>query len=88
MMPHDLTDEQLDELAALVTLFDVELSEELEAILLSWAAETRIAAKTVTSPRGTVSPDELDDLAGRLSSARGNEPQRRRVRGQREARRG
>jgi hypothetical protein len=57
-MPHDLTDEQFDELAALVMLFDVELSEE------------------------------LDDLAGRLSTARGNEPRRHSVRGRREARRG
>jgi hypothetical protein len=87
-MPHDLTDEQLDELAALVTLFDVELSEELEAILLSGATETRIAARTEISARGTVSPDELDDLAGRLQTARGPEPRRRGARGQREARRG
>jgi hypothetical protein len=71
-MPHDLTDEQLDELAALVTLFDMELAEELEAILLTWAAESAITEHVATSPRGTVTADELNDLAERLNSARGD----------------
>jgi hypothetical protein len=71
-VPHDLTDEQLNELSALVTLFDIELSETLEALLLSWAAETRMAEKTATSMRRTVTAIELDDLAERLSTARGD----------------
>jgi hypothetical protein len=70
-VPHDLTDEQLNELAALVTLFDVELCEELEAILVGWAAETRTAGRSAIGLRGTVTADEVSDLAERLRSARG-----------------
>jgi hypothetical protein len=73
-VPHDLTDEQLNELSALVTLFDVELSETLEAILLDWAAETGFAEEVATYSRGSGSTDELNDLAARLRSARGDEP--------------
>ena len=50
-MPHDLTDEQLDELAALVTLFDAELSEDVEGMLVTWAAEMHAAHRSGGSTR-------------------------------------
>jgi hypothetical protein len=77
-MPHDLTAEQLDELAALVTLFDIELSEELELMLWKRANESRAAGPFATRAEATVTADELGDLAERLRSARGMDTRRTR----------